>query len=141
MIDIIKADHTHVSSIKNLLEQLGYESEETGLISALELPHNESEAFVVVSSTKVVAFMSLIYFYYFPLQKHVCRITAIVVDKNLRNSGIGKKLIRFAATKAQSSSCVQLEVTTSLSREATQAYYEHLGFNKASLRYYLNIGN
>ena len=70
----------------------------------------------------------LLYFFYFPLQKSLCRITAIVVDESVRNVGVGKKLINFAATQAQTRSCAQLEVTTSLARNATQAYYESIGF-------------
>jgi len=139
MIDILKAKPIHVNSIKSLLKQLSYESEESQLISALSMQDQNSEVFVAVDKSKVVGLMSLIYFHYFPIQKSLCRITAIVVDENLRNTGIGKKLINFAFNQAQGKACAQLEVTTSLARTATQAYYEQLGFTKASYRYYLNI--
>ena len=141
MVEIIKAEPTHAYEVKSLLQQLGYESQELELISALSQQDDSSEVFIAKKGNQVIALMSLIYFFYFPLQKSLCRITAIVVDENLRNSGVGKKLINFAATQAQTKSCAQLEVTTSLARKATQAYYERIGFKKASYRYYLDIGN
>lgn len=139
MVNIIKAEPIHVYDIKSLLLQLGYESEESQLLSALSLEDKNSEVFIAIKESKVVGLMSLIYFHYFPIQKSLCRITSIVVNENSRNTGIGKKLIDFALNQAQAKSCAQLEVTTSLSRKATQAYYEQLGFTKASYRYYLNI--
>ena len=141
MVEILKAEPIHSREIKGLLKQLGYESQELELISALTQQDRSSEVFVAKKGNQLIALMSLIYFYYFPLQKSLCRITAIVVDKNVRNAGVGKKLINFAATRAQTKSCTQLEVTTSLARKATQAYYERNGFKKASYRYYLEIGN
>ncbi len=141
MVEIIKAEPTHAYEVKSLLQQLGYESQELELISALSQQDDSSQVFIAKKGNQVIALMSLIYFFYFPLQKSLCRITAIVVDENLRNSGVGKKLINFAATQAQTKSCAQLEVTTSLARKATQAYYERIGFKKASYRYYLDIGN
>lgn len=140
MVEIIKAEPTHAHEIKGLLQQLGYESQELELISALSQQDDCSEVFIVKKGNQVIAFMSLIYFFYFPIQKSLCRITAIVVDENLRNAGVGKKLINFAATQAKAKSCAQLEVTTSLARKATQAYYERIGFKKASYRYYSDIG-
>ena len=141
MVDILKAEPIHALEVKDLLKQLGYESQELEIISALSQQDRSSEVFVAKKENQIIALMALIYFYYFPLQQSLCRITAIVVDKNLRNAGVGKKLINFAATQAQSKSCAQLEVTTSLARKATQAYYERNGFKKASYRYYLEIGN
>lgn len=141
VIDILKAAPDHAHEVKSLLNQLGYESHESELVSALSQQDPNSEVLVAKKGTKLIAFMSLIYFYYFPMQKSLCRITTIVVNETMRNAGVGKKLIRFATSQAASKSCAQLEVTTSLARKATQAYYERIGFKKASYRYYLDIGN
>lgn len=140
MVDILKAKPEHAHEVKDLLKQLGYESQESELITALSQQDPNSEVFIAKKGTQVIACMSLIYFYYFPIQKSVCRITAIVVNEDMRNTGVGKKLVQFATTQAATKSCAQLEVTTSLARKSTQAYYERIGFKKASYRYYLNIG-
>ncbi|NVK55311.1 MAG: GNAT family N-acetyltransferase [Alteromonadaceae bacterium] len=141
MVEILKAEPAHAHEVKDLLKQLGYESQESQLLSVLSQVDANSEVFIAKKGSRVIALMSLIYFFYFPTQKSLCRITAIVVNENMRNTGVGKKLIQFAATQAASKSCAQLEVTTSLARKATQAYYERMGFKKASYRYYLNVGN
>ncbi|MDP2523825.1 GNAT family N-acetyltransferase [Neptunomonas phycophila] len=112
-----------------------------GLIEAILLGlqfKNLQKPFVFFSM--LIGFMSLIYFFYFPLQKQNCRITSLVVDEYARGNGVGKRLIDHALEKAKSLSCAQLEVTTSLTREATQAYYERSGFIKSSFRYYLDLG-
>ncbi|WP_258405248.1 GNAT family N-acetyltransferase [Shewanella mesophila] len=140
MVDILKASSLHAPSIQILLHQLGYQCNTAEIVSAIDSSDANSGLFVAISHGNVVGFMSLIYFFYFPLQRRNCRITAIVVDEYARGNGIGKKLINHALAKARSLSCAQLEVTTSLVREATQAYYERTGFIKSSFRYYLDVG-
>lgn len=141
MCDIFKAKSEDVFAIKNLLSQLGYETEQDELQLAIALPQEQSDAFVAILGSEVIGFMSVIYFFYFPLQKKVCRITSIVINESHRGTGVGKQLIEFCELKAMENCCVQLEVTTSLLREKTQKYYEYLGFNRSSYRYYLDIDN
>ncbi|WP_232849818.1 GNAT family N-acetyltransferase [Bowmanella yangjiangensis] len=140
MVDILTASSAHAGSIQILLQQLGYQCEVAEIISAIDTPDANSDLFVAINHGEVVGFMSLIYFFYFPLQKRNCRITALVVDEHARSTGVGKKLINHALGQAKKLSCAQLEVTTSLAREATQAYYERVGFIKSSFRYYLDVG-
>ncbi|MDO6453961.1 GNAT family N-acetyltransferase [Neptunomonas phycophila] len=140
VVDILKASSKHADSIQVLLDQLGYRCNTEEVISAIDSSEPNSDLFVAVSRGKVIGFMSLIYFFYFPLQKQNCRITSLVVDEYARGNGVGKRLIDHALEKAKSLSCAQLEVTTSLTREATQAYYERSGFIKSSFRYYLDLG-
>lgn len=138
MLEITKADIAHVERIQALLVQLGYNASIAEVKSGLNSQDPHSDLYVATLEGRVIAFMSLIYFYYFPIQKQNCRITAIVVDEEVRKTGVGRQLIQFAQVKARQHACAQLEVTTSLERKATQAYYEHNGFIKASFRYYLN---
>ena len=139
MFEITKADIAHAERIQALLVQLGYNASIAEVKSGLNSQDPHSDLYVARLEGRVIAFMSLIYFYYFPIQKQNCRITAIVVDEEVRITGVGRQLIQFAQVKARQHACAQLEVTTSLERKATQAYYEHNGFIKASFRYYLNL--
>ncbi|MBL54088.1 MAG: GNAT family N-acetyltransferase [Alteromonadaceae bacterium] len=139
MLEITKADIAHAERIQALLVQLGYNASIAEVKSGLNSQDPHSDLYVARLEGRVIAFMSLIYFYYFPIQKQNCRITAIVVDEEVRITGVGRQLIQFAQVKARQHACAQLEVTTSLERKATQAYYEHNGFIKASFRYYLNL--
>ena len=139
MLDITKADIVHAERIQALLVQLGYNASIAEVKTGLNSQDPHSDLYVARLEGRVIAFMSLIYFYYFPIQKQNCRITAIVVDEEVRKTGVGRQLIQFAQVKARQHACAQLEVTTSLERKATQAYYEHNGFIKTSFRYYLNL--
>ena len=141
MCEILPAKLHDTLAIATLLKQLGYESDEQSIGCAISLPEKESAVFIAKVDNQVVGFMSLIYFYYFPIQKYVCRITAIVVDESSRGTGVGKKLIELAKSKANENACIQLEVTTSLLRVQTQKYYESLGFKKASYRYILPLAS
>ena len=139
MLEITKADIAHAERIQALLVQLGYNASIAEVKSGLNSQDPHSDLYVARLEGRVIAFMSLIYFYYFPIQKQNCRITAIVVDEEVRKTGVGRQLIQFAQVKARQHACAQLEVTTSLERKAIHAYYEHNGFIKASFRYYLNL--
>lgn len=137
--EIRKAKIEDVSTIQDLLKQLGYESCSSELEKSLSQNSADHDVYVAVTKHQTVALISLIYFYYFPLQNYICRITAIAVDEPFRGTGVGTMLIKFAQEKALNRSCAQLEVTTSLLREKTQKYYETIGFTKSSFRYFKNI--
>ena len=139
MLEITKADIAHADRIQALLVQLGYNASIAEVKTGLNSQDPHSHLYVATLEGRVIAFMSLIYFYYFPILNQNCRITAIVVDEQVRKTGVGRQLIQFAQVKARQHACAQLEVTTSLERKATQAYYEHNGFIKTSFRYYMNL--
>ena len=139
LFTISKALSEHAEPIQELLKQLGYASDLDTLSISLATEHSDSEIYVAIDAKGTIGVVSLIYYYYFPTQSRVCRITSLVVDENYRGKGAGSKLIQFAQQQAITQSCQQLEVTTSLLREKTQKYYEYLGFKKSSLRYILEL--
>ena len=133
--EINRAEPSHASEALKLLSQLGYESTLEGLKRALAQSDRSDEIYIAKIGDKVVGLMSIIFFDYFPSQEKICRITAIVVDQNIRGAGIGSQLIDFAKGLSKRQGCSKLEVTTSLARQATQQYYENIGFTKTSYRY------
>lgn len=139
--EIKKAEPSHASEALNLLSQLGYETTLEDLKRVLAQTDRSDEIYIAKISDKVVGLMSVIYFDYFPSQEKICRITAIVVAQNTRGAGVGSQLIDFAKDLSKKRLCSKLEVTTSLVRQATQQYYEKIGFTKTSYRYAQEIGN
>ena len=133
-LEIRKAEKDDANRISILLLQLGYETTPSKIADMLSDSEN-GIVYVAVLDNNVVALMSIIYFTYFPSAQKLCRITSIVVDENLRGSGIGSKLIDYAKSTALADRCDVIEVTTSLKREKTQAYYESVGFKKTSYKY------
>lgn len=131
-------------SIQLLLEQLGYVLPVAALAKTLtecqDNPQSRSDELLVCEQPnaqgepQVVAVM---FFDYFPALSRICRITAIVVDADMRGQGIGTQLIDFAKARGRQEACQLLELTTSTQRIATQQYYESIGFTKTSFRYSL----
>ncbi|MDD2838981.1 MAG: GNAT family N-acetyltransferase [Sulfuricurvum sp.] len=123
--------------ISNLLNQLGYNPQIDQIKDSID--STSGEVYVAEESGIVIGLMSLIYFDYFPTVQKICRITAIVVEETQRSQGIGLKLIEFAESESKKRKCVGLEITTSTKRHETHAYYEKLGFDKTSFRYYKSL--
>ncbi|MFB2727559.1 GNAT family N-acetyltransferase [Shewanella mangrovisoli] len=134
-ISIRQAQIADLNVITSLLLQLGYSATEAQLHQYLDDPKRSDEIYLAESEGAVVGLISLIFFDYFPSQQQICRITAIVVTEASRGLGVGTQLIDFAKGRASERGYRQLEVTTSMRREQTQAYYEAIGFEKTSLRY------
>ncbi|GLR31056.1 GNAT family N-acetyltransferase [Shewanella decolorationis] len=134
-ISIRQAQIADLNAITSLLLQLGYNATEPQLQQYLDAPKRSDEIYLAESEGVVAGLISLIFFDYFPSQQQICRITALVVTEASRGLGVGTQLIDFAKDRASKRGCCQLEVTTSMRREKTQAYYESIGFEKTSFRY------
>ncbi len=137
----IRLAHDHdTARIQTLLLQLGYNTGASTIEARMTPSHcGTDEVYVGIQDREVIALMSLIYFDYFPSAEKRCRITAIVVDEEVRNRGIGTALIDFAKERAMTEKCQTLEITTSLVRVQTQSFYERIGFHKTSYQYVQKI--
>ena len=136
---IRKPVSSDLDRISNLLRQLGYNPPIAGIEKSIN--STAGEVYVAEASGIIIGLMSVIYFDYFPTTQKICRITSIVVDETQRSQGIGFKLIEFAESESKKRHCVGVEITTSTERHETHAYYEKLGFDKTSFRYYKSSEN
>lgn len=142
MLLVRAAQKDDAEIISSLLVQLGYDTEPSKIEVLISMAASGSnKIFVGVLNGKVIAVMSVIFFNYFPSAEKLCRITSIVVDRASRGTGIGSKLIDYAKSVALAEKCSVLEVTTSLRREKTQAFYESIGFKKTSYKYVQRLEN
>lgn len=64
------------------------------------------------------------------------RITALVVDKNARGRGIGRKLVEAAEEWMRARGCVLVEVTSNDRLTAAHAFYRHMGYERSSIRFF-----
>jgi GNAT superfamily N-acetyltransferase len=65
----------------------------------------------------------------------VGRLTSLVVDEPDRGRGVGRALVAAAETWLVASGCGLLEVTSNVRRAEAHAFYEHLGYERTSLRF------
>ncbi|MCL1091643.1 GNAT family N-acetyltransferase [Shewanella profunda] len=138
-LQIRQAEIQDLKAIEYLLLQLGYSSTQEQLQKYLEKSERTDEIYIAEEEGNIIGLISLIFFDYFPAQQKICRITALVVAEAYRGSGVGTRLIRFSKARAFEYGCSKLEVTTSMRREKTQAYYEAIGFEKTSFRYIQDV--
>ena len=64
----------------------------------------------------------------------VGRVTALVVDEARRGQGIGRALMAEAEKALREAGCGLLELTSGVDRTAAHAFYEHLGYDRTSVR-------
>lgn len=128
--------------LSQLLAQLGYDTEPARIEKMVYLADDDSELITVAEiNDQLVAVMSLIFFDYFPAAARYARITALVVDDQHRSKGIGSELLEYARINAAERDCACIEVTSSVTREDTHAFYVHAGFHHESLKFVLPIGS
>ena len=64
----------------------------------------------------------------------VGRISMMVVEEALRSRGIGALLVRAAEQALAAQGCYMMEVTSHMRRGEAHRFYEHLGYDKTSVR-------
>ena len=65
----------------------------------------------------------------------VGRITALVVDDTLRGTGLGRALVEAAEKSLAHGGCGLLELTSNARRLPAHAFYEHLEYERTSVRF------
>ena len=136
-ISIGKAEVHQASEVAELLGQLGYPSEPEAIgekISALSTSKTDY-IWVAQSRGKVVGLLA---FHVAPLLHapgNLGRITALVVDENFRDKGIGKLLVETAEKWAWDRECTRIELTSGDQRSRAHQFYQNLGYAMESKRF------
>lgn len=72
--------------------------------------------------------------------KPVGRVTGLMVEEALRGRGVGRALVAAAEGELERAGCGLVEITSNLRRADAHAFYEHLGYERTSLRLMKTIG-
>ena len=116
------------AAIAGLARQLGYPVAAEVMATRLENLPAETEAVVVATIAGVVrAWMQVGVALSIESQPFV-EIRGLVVDTDLRASGLGSQLVEFAKSWAQANHVSSLRVRSNVVRTATHAFYEKRGF-------------
>jgi GNAT superfamily N-acetyltransferase len=63
------------------------------------------------------------------------RITALVVEEAQREKGSGLALVKFAELFLAEAGCGMLEITSHARLKEAHAFYEHIGYERTSMRF------
>lgn len=66
-------------------------------------------------------------------------IPELIVTKEYRNTGIGKKLIEHCIVLAKKKDCYRIRLESGNQRKDSHLFYKNLGFEQSSLSFSMNI--
>lgn len=120
------------SSIKNLLDQLGYDCPVEIIKERLEklFESDCDDVFVYTDNRKVEGFITLHYSKQLAFDGDFCEIGYLVVDKSVRGKGIGRILEEYACKTAKEKGCSALNVFSREFRTDAHRFYERQGYHE-----------
>lgn len=129
MITVRKANISDSNSLVALSKQLGYETNEDFLIKRFEtLKNRQQEVIVAEINNLVVGYISYEPYYTLYMDPGL-NITALVVDNQYQNKGIGKALILEAEKYAKTNNLAFLRANSSSRRIEAHKFYRKVGFD------------
>jgi ribosomal protein S18 acetylase RimI-like enzyme len=128
-------------AVAELLGELGYPTDARRFERRLERIERDpsSRLFVATVNDRVAGLAG---FHLLPLVEHDepgCQLTALVVGKAYRRTGVGSELVRTIEEESRSRGGRRLLVNTAHHREDAHAFYERLGFEATGLRFIKQI--
>ena len=135
-LSIRTAVRTDVREIARLLTELGHPTD-TQAADALwdAWSASGSSAIVAAAPDGTLAGVATLHrMVVLHRSKPVGRITALVVDAAVRGEGIGRKLVAAAEDSLARDGCGLLEITSNFRLVEAHAFYEHIGYERTSIR-------
>jgi len=139
---IRKANKEDSFSIMMLSKELGYGSTEEEIKNRINYLSKKDQSFLVVAEEEdnVVGFISYEHYetvYYVP----GINITGLVVFKDFRNKGIGKRLLNYAEEYAKSKSLSFVRLNSGIQRKEAHSFYKNNGYDniKEQIRFIKNF--
>jgi len=109
-----------------------FEKQESGLIKILNNPEI-GEILVLKVDDKVIGMVSLLYSISTALGGKVAILEDMIIDKNYRNQGFGKRLLNEAIYFSKSRNCLRLTLLTDFNNEAAICFYKSVGFKTSEM--------
>lgn len=125
--------------VGDLLGQLGYPVSPEEALSRL----NREGARVILAEAagKALGLLELTIQLQITHARPVARVTAMVVRDSARRHGVGRRLMQRAAELARAEDCEGIELTSGIQPERQDAhrFYEALGFERASYKFWRRL--
>lgn len=119
--------------ISELLDQLGYPGTESFVMDRIEqlLNHPDEILLVYEMEDRVVALMSIHFIPQLALKGDFARISYFVVDRSVRNKGVGRELEEYCCNLAKERGCDRIEVHCHARRRMAHRFYQRQGFEES----------
>lgn len=145
-ISIVKATEKDIQFILELLYDLDrpipIDDKETKIFqNKIKDYFLDSQKIILLAKqgSKSVGLVSVIFLRRLNRVKLEMYIPELVVSKEMRNSGIGKKLIQHCITLAKKKDCYRIRLESGTSRKESHKFYKNLGFEQSGLSFAMNI--
>jgi GNAT superfamily N-acetyltransferase len=122
--------------ISNLTSQLGYEVDVSTVAARLSriLPRSDQEFTVAELDDRLRGWVHAMISEYIESERFVT-VGGLVVDKNHRMKGIGRRLMEHVEAWARLQGCFIVRLWSSSTRAASHRFYETLGYTNIKTQY------
>jgi GNAT superfamily N-acetyltransferase len=128
------------AQVAELFAELGYPMDEGE--AARRLARGPESAFVAGDGGRLLGLMTICRQQLIVHARPTARVTALVVRSEARRRGVGAALMARAVEWAREAGCEGVELTSGKrpERAAAHRFYEGLGFERNSYRFWLRVG-
>lgn len=132
-IKLRKVALSDAKALLPLIKELGYDITEESLSARIALYQSSQNdiAWVAARGEEILGCVALHLFDLFHSNERFARIVSLVIKKEHRRQGLGKRLIRKAESVAKKRNCAALELTSNVkrSKHGVPHFYEQLGYS------------
>ena len=130
MIEIRPCTSDDAVAVSTLLGELGYTvSIEQATEQIAELSRTGSDPiFLAVGNGQVVGLLASHLCRMLQYPNPIMRVTALVVDRQVRRRGVGKMLMDHAEQMGSAAGCEFVELTSAMDRTEAHAFYCGIGY-------------
>ena len=99
----------------------------------------DKEILIVKNSSDVIGMISIMYLTRLNQKQQEMYIPELIIQKEFRNTGIGKKLINAAIELAKKKNCHRIRLESGNQRTESHMFYEKNNFEQSALSFDLKI--
>lgn len=134
------AEQDDAAVIARLFCELGHPASEDEVAARLErFVQLGQEALVAEVEGEVVGVTALSVMHVLHRPASVGRMSVLVVSEALRGRGIGRALVAAAEKRLAERGCGLVEVTSNMRRAEAHGFYEGLGYERTSYRFFKTL--
>jgi len=136
-ITVRQAGLDDVASITSLCFQLGYPADVEKVISKLKIISEDAEHVVYVAEMPGRQIVGWVHGYIYKLlySDLITEIAGLVVDKDYRGQGAGKKLMTAVEGWAKEKGCTSIGLRSNVIRKEAHAFYKNIGYDLVKEQY------